>query len=168
MNQFPSSTDLAHVGAVLGEDLDTMAVYNVLRTATHLGSLVDDAMRDRELTAAALNALLVLRHAGAAGRRMGELGRALVVTKSNVTGLVDRLERRGLVERAAAPDRRATTVRLTRAGRARVDRVVPAHSAAMRDAVAGLTDREKRRLTELLTKLRRHLRGQRRARRGTA
>jgi DNA-binding MarR family transcriptional regulator len=45
---------------------------------------------------------------------MAELGRALHLGKSSVTGLVDRVERRGLVERVTDPrDRRAFQVRLT-------------------------------------------------------
>ena len=48
---------------------------------------------------------------------MGALAEALACDASNVTGIVDRLERRGLVERrSAAHDRRVKTLELTRAG----------------------------------------------------
>jgi DNA-binding MarR family transcriptional regulator len=51
-------------------------------------------------------------------RGMSELAGILNVEKAGITGLVDRVERRGLVERTAMPgDRRATHVRLTAAGR---------------------------------------------------
>jgi DNA-binding MarR family transcriptional regulator len=50
-------------------------------------------------------------------RGMGELAGLLGVEKAAVTGLVDRVEQRGLVERAAVPeDRRALRVRLTPVG----------------------------------------------------
>src|ERR1700724_1379352 len=49
---------------------------------------------------------------------MNELARILGLDKSSVTGLVERAERRGLVERAPSPaDRRAVLVRLTGEGR---------------------------------------------------
>jgi DNA-binding MarR family transcriptional regulator len=50
-------------------------------------------------------------------RPMGELARTLACDNSNVTGIVDRLEERGLVERRAAPnDRRVKMLVLTPAG----------------------------------------------------
>src|SRR5580692_5051604 len=53
-----------------------------------------------------------------------ELAGFLQVDKSSVTGLVDRAEERGLVERVASTvDRRSVQVIITPAGRALVDRV---------------------------------------------
>ena len=53
-----------------------------------------------------------------APRGMADLARAFGVEKAAVTGLVDRAERRGLVERATVPgDRRAVRVTLTQHGR---------------------------------------------------
>lgn len=50
---------------------------------------------------------------------MSKVAEALDVSVSNVTGLVDRMEERGLVERARVPDdRRVVQVCLTPAGRA--------------------------------------------------
>jgi DNA-binding MarR family transcriptional regulator len=50
--------------------------------------------------------------------QMGRLAEALSCDASNVTGLIDRLERRGLVERrASAHDRRVKVLQLTPAGR---------------------------------------------------
>jgi DNA-binding MarR family transcriptional regulator len=50
-------------------------------------------------------------------RRMIDLARSLGIEKAALTGLVDRAERRGLVERTTVPgDRRAVQVALTGAG----------------------------------------------------
>jgi DNA-binding MarR family transcriptional regulator len=55
-----------------------------------------------------------------------ELGRLLITHRSNVTGLVDRLERRGLVgRRDSATDRRAYRVVLTDAGHKLLARILP-------------------------------------------
>jgi DNA-binding MarR family transcriptional regulator len=52
-----------------------------------------------------------------APRGMAELARVFNVEKATITGLVDRAERRGLVERAPVPgDRRAVSVTLTQDG----------------------------------------------------
>src|SRR5215211_546715 len=59
-------------------------------------------------------------------RPMGELAQHMHCDSSNITGIVDRLEERGLVERrAAAGDRRVKLVALTKSGealRAELDR----------------------------------------------
>lgn len=59
--------------------------------------------------------VLNLLHANDIGLSQTELGRQLIMHRSNVTGLVDRLEKRGLVRRkAVVGDRRAYRVVLTR------------------------------------------------------
>jgi DNA-binding MarR family transcriptional regulator len=53
---------------------------------------------------------------------LGELADDLVMTPRNVTGLVDHLERDGLVTRVPDPeDRRSVRARLTETGRARIE-----------------------------------------------
>ena len=55
---------------------------------------------------------------------MNELARLLELDKSSITGLVDRAERRGLVDRVPSPaDGRAVLVRLTHEGRSLVSQV---------------------------------------------
>ena len=64
------------------------------------------------------------------GIRMGELSRRTIVTGSNVTVVVDDLEKRGLVKRAAAPeDRRVIVIQLTPKGQAAFNRWAPVHAA---------------------------------------
>ena len=60
-----------------------------------------------------------------------EVGRLLITHRSNVTGLVDRLVRRGWVARRDSnTDRRAYRIVLTRAGRAKLTRVLPSYYLA--------------------------------------
>ena len=141
-----------------GDDLDTLVIHNLLRTYSRLHPLLAADLRGRDVTAAQLNALLALRAAGEEGLRMGEIGERLVVTKANVTGLVDRLEHHGLVARSPHRDRRATLVRLTDAGRDAIDRTAPAHARMLTRLTDCLGEREKRTLIRLLTKLRKRLR----------
>jgi DNA-binding MarR family transcriptional regulator len=55
-----------------------------------------------------------------------ELSRVLIMHRSNVTGLVDRLEARRLIQRKDSPaDRRAYRVVLTSAGRKLVEKILP-------------------------------------------
>ena len=75
--------------------------------------------------------VLNLLHLHPAGLSQTELGRQLVMHRSNVTGLVDRLEeRRLLARREVALDRRAYNVVLTREGSALVESILPEYYAA--------------------------------------
>ncbi len=59
-----------------------------------------------------------------------ELSRLLLVTSGNLTGIIDRLEDEGLVKREPElSDRRVTRMRLTPAGRRRMEEILPLHAA---------------------------------------
>ena len=63
---------------------------------------------------------------------MRELGDAVVISKSGLTGVVDRMEQAGLVERVADPgDRRVTLVALTPLGAERYEHARVDHRAAV-------------------------------------
>ncbi|WP_404380041.1 MarR family winged helix-turn-helix transcriptional regulator [Caenispirillum salinarum] len=63
------------------------------------------------------------------GLVMGDISRRLMVTNGNVTALVDRLVREGLLEREVNPrDRRALVVRLSEQGWRVFNTVAPAHN----------------------------------------
>ena len=83
------------------------------------------------LTGAQYNVLNVLApHADGISQR--ELGDELVVDRSNVTGLLDRMEKLGWVRRADYPgDRRAYRVSLTSAGRKLWEKVQPRYLAVV-------------------------------------
>jgi len=150
--------EMAFVRTALGPELDVMVVHNLLRTSSRLLPLLDADLRRRDLTGAQLNVLLVLRAAEPDGLLMNEIGQRLVVTRSNVTGLVDRLERQGLVTRTAHRDRRATLVRLTAEGSRAIEQTVPEHARMQATLTQCLSDEEKEILIRLLGKLRRQLR----------
>jgi MarR family 2-MHQ and catechol resistance regulon transcriptional repressor len=90
--------------------------------------------------------------------RQTDLGDRLVVRPASVTGVVDRLQRMGLVDRAAsATDHRAKIVSLTESGRDLVARVLQHHPAQMRRVLDGLNDPEQGQLQRLLDRLSSHL-----------
>jgi MarR family 2-MHQ and catechol resistance regulon transcriptional repressor len=150
--------ELAYGKTGMDADLDTILVHNIIRTHSRIRPFIHGSLRRGKLTPAQLNTLLVLRAAEGKGLPMGEVGRRLVVTKSNVTGLVDRLQRQGLVVRARHRDRRATLVRLTRAGVRLLERTAPLQVGLSGYLAGCLTAQEKRALIRLLAKLRRELR----------
>jgi DNA-binding MarR family transcriptional regulator len=98
--------------------------------------------------------------AGEAALRLTELSRRLLVRPPSVTGLVDRLERLGLVRRRAAEDDlRAKHVALTDDGRRLVERVLTGHGDQIALLMDGLTPAQQLHLGRLLAKLGNHLAG---------
>lgn len=78
--------------------------------------------QDRSLSKLNLHLLLLLDHEGPL--TMTRLATLVDVSLSNLTGIVDRLEQHGLVERVRDPrDRRLVLVRATRTGTARCEEV---------------------------------------------
>ena len=97
-------------------------------------------------------ALEVLLHKGPLP--VNEIGRLVRLTSGSITTAVDRLERKGMVERRNDPaDRRARVVHLTEAGRKLIESAFADHEAAMERAASGLTAEERAEAVELLKKL---------------
>ena len=85
-----------------------------------------------------------------------ELAERLLVTKGNVTGVLDRLENLGWVERRPdAQDRRANRLHLTAAGRRKIDAVMPAHDAIVLDAMRGVSDADVKTFRKVLEEIER-------------
>ncbi len=80
----------------------------------------------------------------------GALVGQTMVTTGAITNRVDRLEQRGLVERARTRDRRKVLVRLTQQGLDLVDDVVSSHMATEREILSPLSPRRQQELAKLL------------------
>ncbi|WP_394823316.1 MarR family winged helix-turn-helix transcriptional regulator [Pendulispora albinea] len=92
------------------------------------------------------------------GQTLASLSRRLLVTAGNLTGLVDRAERDGVVVRRADPsDRRLSRVFLTRKGRELVSELVPMHAEHVGELLSALDPSERREMRRLLGKLRQSL-----------
>jgi len=136
------------------------AFLSVLRTADVLDRMAAAALKPHGLTPTQYNVLRILRGAGADGRMMHEIGERLVNHDPDVTRLVDRMEKRGLLRRERlADDRRCVKAFITPEGRALVDRLdAPIHElhlAAFRDLGAG----EQKALIEALGRVREAVEG---------
>lgn len=92
------------------------------------------------------------------GMTFKELGGRTLITKGTLTGVVDRLEERGLVERRDHPgDGRATIVRLTAKGERAFRDVFEPHIAFMQPAFEALPESDRNGLVRRLRMLREEL-----------
>lgn len=86
---------------------------------------------------------------------MSRLADLLDVSLSNASGVVDRLEERGLVERVrVVDDRRVVIVRVSEAGRSQLAGAEVLHDELMRSILARLDERRLRRLAAALDDVR--------------
>ncbi len=113
---------------------------------------------------AQIHALLWVSHEGPL--TMGALARRVAVTEKTGTGIVDRLERDGLLQRARdAADRRVVHVRLTARGAAAARRIEEVVHGSLSRLVAVLDPADREALLRILHKLVERLGDPRKARR---
>ncbi|WP_037600891.1 MarR family winged helix-turn-helix transcriptional regulator [Streptacidiphilus rugosus] len=109
-----------------------------LQRATHATlHLLATELVDLDLTPSEINALANLADGG--GRTVSQLGAAAGVRPTTLTGVLDRLERRGHITRATrAGDRRSVLIELTPSGRATADTITQTVAELERRALTGL------------------------------
>jgi DNA-binding MarR family transcriptional regulator len=89
--------------------------------------------------------LAVLNGAGPNGLPLSELGKYLDVTKGNITGLVDRMERDGLAKRKDDPrDRRVIRATITPKGRKTLRDIEPVRNELWQRLFAGFSAKDKK------------------------
>lgn len=128
----------------------------LLRAQTHLLGAVERALKQAGLPPLGwYDVLLELSRPGVAGLRPVELEKLLLVAQYNLSRLLDRLEKAGLVERRAVEDDgRGQFVVITAAGRTLRERMWPVYRDAVRSHFAAkLTDAEIDGLSQVLAKI---------------
>ncbi|WP_408010231.1 MarR family winged helix-turn-helix transcriptional regulator [Pseudalkalibacillus sp. A8] len=83
-----------------------------------------------------------------------KIGGKVLIASSSITYVVDKLEKKKLIERKPCPeDRRKTYAAITKKGIELMNEVFPKHKAAMKEICGGLDSTEKEILIEKLKKL---------------
>jgi DNA-binding MarR family transcriptional regulator len=132
-------------------DFDSVnAIVTLKRTAAELENFSASYCKQGQV-----GVLMALNAAPDKAMALSNLGEYLVVTRPNITGLIDGLVEDGLVKRVDHPDdRRVVLAQLTPAGREFMRKFVPFHHRAINAITSGMTKQEKRQLVTLLDKLR--------------
>jgi DNA-binding MarR family transcriptional regulator len=99
------------------KSLEEEAFVALVRTADQLARRGAEMLKRHGLSPTQYNALRILRGAGEKGLACSEIGERMINHDPDITRLIDRLERRGLVVRSREQkDRRVITTRITTAG----------------------------------------------------
>lgn len=112
----------------------------------------DSIFRKHNLTGAQVGVLSRLSETE--GKPMNKISSELWCDVSNITGVVDRLEKQNFVWRTAHPeDRRINLIGLTRQGRTALSETLPEHETALIERINILSAEERQALINILTKL---------------
>jgi DNA-binding MarR family transcriptional regulator len=127
---------------------------SMARLSDEVSQALDAHFSRHDLSRGRFFLLVLLLRSGDAGVSPANLAEGCGVTRATVTGLLDTLEASGLIAREAAPeDRRALVVKLTAAGKAKLDAVLPDHFKRISRLMQGLTEDERRTFVSLLAKI---------------
>jgi DNA-binding MarR family transcriptional regulator len=122
------------------------------RTFYRIERSISATLAEKDLTMAQFDVLATLRYSE--GLSQKELAELLLVTKGNVVGLLDRLQKLDLVERRPDPeDGRTNRVHLTEPGRRKIETVLPVHDRLVLRTLDCLGQQEVGTLRRLLNTL---------------
>lgn len=131
------------------------ACGDVWRAGEYLRRGVVANLSDAGLDFAGFDVLLTLRRQGIGGSLSpSALAKDMMLSTSAMTNRLDRLEKKGLIERKTDPgDRRGLKIVLSEEGVALADRLVVSHVATEERLLSALTQKERDQLRALLNKL---------------
>ena len=128
---------------------------SAVRAAARFLHLMQERWAEAQgLSEGRMQILFMLRKNQETGLSLGTLADWLRVSPRNITGLVDNLEKAGLVERVPdASDRRSVHARLTEAGKARIEAIWKPAMERQFPLAEGFTEEELVQLRHLCLKL---------------
>jgi DNA-binding MarR family transcriptional regulator len=132
-------------------------VINLWRTHTMISEEMGRVLRPFDLTLTGFRVVMMLRVSGGT-LAPAEIADRLGSARATVTGVLDSLEKRGLVRRLPHPDdRRRLQVEMTDAAGVLLDRLLPTYFEREREVVGALDAAEQEQLVELLGTVQRSL-----------
>lgn len=128
---------------------------NLQRTANLLAQGMAEVLKSEGITNAQYNVLRILRGAGPQGHTCGDVAARMVTREPDITRLLDRLEKNGLVTRARdSEDRRVVTVRITEKGLQVTNRLEGPLTEYLEEKLGHLGEETLRMLSQLLERAR--------------
>lgn len=130
-------------------------MLNIIVTASWILNELNAVMAPFGVTPAQYNVLRILGGSHPEALSCSEIGGRLLDRTPDVTRLLNRLEKVGLIERErSAQDRRVVNVRVSDAGIALLDRMNPQVTARQDELLGDLSEEEQRLLSSLLERVR--------------
>lgn len=123
----------------------------LLRVATDLSLALDACLSEHDLLQGRWWVLILLMREESLTSTPSALAEKIGVSRATMTGLLDGLAQSGLVQRVySQTDRRSVQIRLTAAGQARLDAVMPDYYRRLKLCMSGLDEVQRQQLQQLL------------------
>ncbi|MCK5271665.1 MAG: MarR family transcriptional regulator [Sedimentisphaerales bacterium] len=137
-------------------------LLNVYYTAACLKKEAVRFLRSFGLTDVQFNLMMLLAHQS--GREEGlsqaQISKMMLVNRANITTLIDRMERDGLVRRTpVASDRRTNIIKLSEHGKKLLEEVEPCYADEVHRIMAEFKQNEQKELIRMLEKIRQDAKG---------
>jgi DNA-binding MarR family transcriptional regulator len=137
------------------------ALLNIYYTANLLKKRADVLFKASGLTDVQYNvmALLTYQAGEEGGLSQAQLSNMMLVNRANITTLVDRMEKSGLVVRTShSEDRRFNIIKLTTKGKKLFEKVEPLYHEQIQQVMSSVAKPEQKKLITILEKVRANLR----------
>ena len=110
-----------------GQDKNTILIHAIGLLWGQISSKLDEVLAPAKLNISKFNILMIIKHVGGYdGIQQNEISKRLLVTASNITKLLDKLEKDGLITRNTKKgDRRVKLIRITDYGSKTLDKIWP-------------------------------------------
>ena len=130
------------------------AVVSLMVAADHFDQAIAPIWERHGITGDQYNVLRILRGVFPGGHPRNEVARRMIHRAPDVTRMLDRLMRQGLVARLRNPaDRRESIATITKAGLALLERIDPEVHALQAAVTASLSERDLKQLVRLCNAL---------------
>jgi DNA-binding MarR family transcriptional regulator len=138
------------------------ALLSIYYTASLMKKRADEFFGQFSLTDVQFNLMNLLYYESGkeGGLSQAQISDMMLVNRANITSLVDRMEKAELVTRTAhANDRRYNIIKLTSKGKSLYTKVEPHYFEKVQAAMASMDVAELKKITAMLEKVRKTLRG---------
>lgn len=135
-----------------------LAATRLLGTASEMEKSLEGYLAQHGVSLSKFFVLTFLRRYMPEGLTATELAEKISVTRGNMTGLLDGLEKSGLIVRQdSSTDRRVIFIKLSQQGQKLLDEMLPEHFTRVSRIMSSLQEGELKKLTDNLEKIRQEL-----------
>ncbi len=138
-------------------ELDPTAVQTsltLLRVASDIIAAMDEELAGHGTSQGRFTILMLLENCEQGSLSPSELAEMCGVSRASISGLIDGLQKSGMVKREAdARDGRGRPVRITAKGTRFLEKMLPAHFTWMARVMQNLSEKQRRQLIQLVGKI---------------
>lgn len=134
------------------DSIQLKAMTIMMRAAQYMGEFSRKDIKKYDLNITEFAVLELLYHRGE--QPIQVIGKKILIASSSITYVVDKLEKKGYVQRVhCSSDRRVIYASITEQGRQLMDTIFPEHAQEMKRMFEGIDEQELQQLIEIAKKV---------------